>query len=140
MIVKLILTEASAKKPERSTFGAAGYDLFSAKDYVIQSGDKLLVSTGVKMEIPFGWFGRICPRSGLTLKKFIDVGGGIIDSDYRGDIGVILFNFGNHAYVIKTGDRIAQMLFQKYETPEFLEGEELSKTERDTDGFGSSEK
>ena len=66
-------------------------------------------------------YGRIAPRSGLALKKFIDVGAGVIDSDYRGEIGVILFNFGNEDFEINMGDKIAQLIFERKNTPEVVE-------------------
>ena len=74
---------------------------------------KCLVKTGLAMALPPGCYGRVAPRSGLALKKFIDVGAGVIDSDYRGKLGVILFNFSNEDFVINMGDRIAQLIFEK---------------------------
>ena len=69
------------------------------------------------MAIPTGCYGRIAPRSGLALKKFIDIGAGIIDTDYRGEIGVILFNFSNEDFVLNMGDKIAQIIFENVKTP-----------------------
>ena len=69
------------------------------------------------MAFPLGCYGRIAPRSGLALKKFIDVGAGVIDADYRGELGVILFNFGNEDFVINQGDKVAQLIFEKIKTP-----------------------
>ena len=75
-----------------------------------------------------GCYGRVAPRSGLALKKFIDVGAGVIDTDYRGEVGVILFNFGSEDFVINMGDRIAQLIFEKIKTPKIKETNELEGT------------
>ena len=82
--------DSEAKEPLKGSPGSAGFDLFSIEDCVVKANDKYLVKTGLKMEIPEGYYGRIAPRSGLASKKFIDVGAGVIDSDYRGEIGVLL--------------------------------------------------
>ena len=71
------------------------------------------MKTGLSMALPPGCYGRIAPRSGLALKKFIDIGAGVIDSDYRGELGVILFNFGDEDFVVNMGDRIAQLILKK---------------------------
>ena len=86
---------------------AAGYDLFASSDCVVPAKGKFLVPTGIQMAIPHGNYGRVAPRSGLAVKKHIDVGAGVVDSDYRGEVFVLLFNFGNEDFEVKTGDRIA---------------------------------
>ena len=78
------------------------------------------------------------PRSGLAVKKFIDVGAGVIDSDYRGELGVVLFNFSSEDFCINMGDRIAQLVFEKIKTPEIKEVTELEGTDRGSKGYGSS--
>ena len=85
-----------------------------------------------------GCYGRIAPRSGLAHKNFIDVGAGVIDSDYRGNVGVILFNFGEQDFEVKKGDRIAQLICEKIEYPDLIEEEELAESERGDGGFGST--
>ena len=97
-----------------------------------------MVKTGISVAIPEGCYGRIAPRSGLAVKRFIDVGAGVIDADYRGGIGVVLFNHSGEDFVVKPGDRIAQLLLEKIETPTVKEAEELPDTKRGTDGFGST--
>ena len=82
---------------------------------------KCLVKTGLAISLPPDYYDRIAPRSGLALKKFIDVGARVIDSNYRGEIGVVLFNFRNENFVVNMGDRIAQLIFEKIETPEIKE-------------------
>ena len=90
------------------------------------------------MALPTGCYGRIAPRSGLALKKFIDIGAGVIDANYRGEVGVILFNFGNEDFVVNMGDRIAQLIFEKIKTPEIKESEQLDGTDRGAGSYGST--
>ena len=119
---------------------AAGYDLMSTADLVIPAKGKGLVPTGISMAIPIGNYGRIAPRSGLAAKNFIDVGAGVIDADYRGEVKVLLFNFGEQEFQVKAGDRVAQLIIEKYtrtEIEEVTEGD-LDSTERGEGGFGST--
>jgi dUTP pyrophosphatase len=101
----------NATIPIRSSPGAAGYDLYSSKDIVIPAQGKALVSTDIAVGIPPGCYGRIAPRSGLALKFSIDIGAGVIDEDYRGPVGVVMFNFSKTDYEGKTALII---FFQKY--------------------------
>ena len=89
------------------SLAAAGYDLHASETTIVPSKGKLLIKTGVAMAIPEGNYGRIAPRSGLACKNFIDVGAGVIDSDYRGEVRVLLFNFDDKDFAITEGDRIA---------------------------------
>ncbi len=93
--------------PVKGSEQAAGYDLMSTAEVTIPSKGKGLVSTGLAMAIPVGNYGRIAPRSGLAAKNFIDVGAGVIDSDYRGEVKVLLFNFGETDFKVNPGDRVA---------------------------------
>jgi dUTP pyrophosphatase len=149
MSSKLIVKKLSkfAVIPKRGTDGAAGYDLSSAEDTVVPKRGKALVKTGLiffihtldlAMIVPHGHYGRIAPRSGLAWKNSIDVGAGVIDEDYRGPVGVILFNFGDEDFVIKQGDRIAQLILEKISTPDVEEVDELPETIRGEGGFGST--
>ena len=97
----------NAKLPIRGTAGAAGYDLVVAQAAIVLAHGKVLVKTGLSMVLPPGCHGRIAPRSGLALEKIIDVGAGAMDSDYKGQLGVILFNFGSENFVVNMGDKIA---------------------------------
>ena len=97
----------SAHLPIKGSEQAAGYDLFASSDTLIPARGKGLVSTGISMAIPVGNYGRIAPRSGLAAKNFIDVGAGVIDSDYRGEVKVLLFNFAEVDFKVVTGDRVA---------------------------------
>ena len=89
------------------------------------------------MSLPPGCYGRIAPRSGLAIKKFIDAGAGVIDSDYRGELGVILFNFGEEDFTVNMGDRIAQLIFEKIKTPTIKETNDLEGTGRGEGSYGS---
>ena len=82
-----------AHLPVKGSEHAAGYDLFSSEDIVVKANGKALISTGIAMAIPVGNYGRVAPRSGLAVKNFIDVGAGVVDADYRGEVKVLLFNF-----------------------------------------------
>lgn len=129
---------AHARLPVRGSPSAAGYDLSSAKHMVIQGHSKAVVPTDLSIAIPEGHYGRVAPRSGLAVKHFIDVGAGVIDSDYRGPLGVVLFNFGDNAFEIKVGDRIAQLIIEKIATPDVVDVASLNETERGAGGFGST--
>ncbi|CAD7699265.1 unnamed protein product [Ostreobium quekettii] len=124
--------------PRRGSPGAAGYDLSSADDFVVPSRGKALIKTGLAVGIPSGTYGRVAPRSGLAIKNFIDVGAGVIDEDYRGALGVILFNHGDEDFQVKRGDRIAQLILERIITPDVEEVAELEETERGEGGFGST--
>lgn len=105
------------RAPERCSAAAAGYDLFSAIDTVIPAKGKAVVPTDISVAIPEGHYGRVAPRSGLAHKHFIDIGAGVVDADYRGPLGVILFNFGEGDFQVKRGDRIAQLILERISTP-----------------------
>ena len=124
-VVKIKRTNVNGKLLVRGTAGLAGYDLAVAQAAVVLAHGKCLVKTSLSMALPPDCYGRIAPRSGLALKKFIDVGAGIIDSDYRGELGVILFNFGGEDFVVNMGDRIAQLIFEKIKTPIIKETDRL---------------
>ena len=137
-ILKVQKLNNNAALPKRSTDGAAGYDLCASQDCTIPAGGKGLVQTGLAISFPAGLYARIAPRSGLALKKFIDVGAGVVDSDYRGEVGVVLFNHGDQDFVVKMGDRIAQLILEKIDTPPVQEVQGLEDSVRGTGGFGST--
>ncbi|MEG2893655.1 MAG: dUTP diphosphatase [Clostridium sp.] len=128
--------------PKYMTSGAAGMDLYAAveSDTIIKNGEIKLIPTGIAIAIENGYEAQIRPRSGLALKYGIGLvnSPGTIDSDYRGEINLIMINFGSSDFVIKRGDRIAQMVINKIKTPDIVEVEELDDTERATGGFGST--
>uniref|UniRef100_A0A2K6FK35 Deoxyuridine 5'-triphosphate nucleotidohydrolase n=1 Tax=Propithecus coquereli TaxID=379532 RepID=A0A2K6FK35_PROCO len=127
-----------ATAPTRGSARAAGYDLYSAYDYTIPSMEKTVVKTDIQIALPSGCYGRVAPRSGLAAKHFIDVGAGVIDEDYRGNVGVVLFNFGKEKFEVKKGDRIAQLICERIFYPEIKEVQVLDDTERGSGGFGST--
>lgn len=132
----------TAVLPVRKSAYAAGYDLSSSEDYILRANSRGVVPTGLAIAIPEGYYGRVAPRSSLAVKNGIDTGAGVIDADYRGPVGVVLFNHSNEDYVIRCGDRIAQLILEKIITPEVTEvvDGELPKTVRGSCGFGSTGK
>jgi dUTP pyrophosphatase len=128
----------NATLPVRASIGAAGYDLFSAEDCTIEPRTRKVVKTDLSMAIPARHYGRVAPRSGLSFKFGIDIAAGVIDSDYRGPLGIVMVNNGTNAFEVKAGDRVAQLLLERVSTPEVEEVEELDDTVRGTSGFGST--
>ena len=129
---------ADAVVPSRGSEGAAGYDLASVVDIVVPSMGRVAVSTGLSIRVPEGTYGRIAPRSGLAYKYGIDVLAGVIDEDYRGEVKVILYNTSERDFIIKKGDRIAQLVLEKIVTPDVALVLELEDTSRGAGGFGST--
>ncbi len=140
MEIKKISKNAIA--PTRATQHSAGYDLYSTVATTIKSKECVLINTGIAMAIDNGYVGLIYSRSGISVKHSIILANsvGVIDSDYRGEILVPLFNNGNSDYTVNIGDRIAQIVFTPIYTPPLVEVNELSKTIRDNNGFGSTGK
>ncbi|XP_016018746.2 deoxyuridine 5'-triphosphate nucleotidohydrolase, mitochondrial isoform X2 [Rousettus aegyptiacus] len=136
--LRFVRLSEHATAPTKGSARAAGYDLYSAYDYTVPPMEKTLVKTDIQIALPSGCYGRVAPRSGLAAKHFIDVGAGVIDEDYRGDIGVILFNFGKEKFEVKKGDRIAQLICERIFYPEIEEVQVLDDTERGSGGFGST--
>ena len=130
----------SATVPTKNNTSDAGWDLYAVEDAVINSGDRTTIATGVAMAIPEGYVGLIWPRSGLAVKSGVDVFAGVIDSGFRGEIKVCLYNSSKEELKITTGDRIAQILFQEIPSFSLTIVDSLDITERGGDGFGSSGK
>ena len=127
--------------PQNAYEGDAAVDLRSTQDLVIEPGERALVSTGIAIELPLGCAALVVPRSGLAIKHGISVvnAPGLIDSNYRGEIKVILLNTDlRQSFTIQRGDRIAQLMIIKVEQPQFEVKAELSETARGAGGFGSS--
>jgi len=131
------LTE-NAFIPTRGSAQAAGFDLYSAYDYVVPKQGKQLVLTDLQIALPEGCYGRVAPRSGLAAKHFIDVGAGVIDQDYRGNVGVVLFNFNQEEFKVNKGDRVAQLILERIFIPDLEQVQSLDDTERGDGGFGST--
>ena len=124
--------------PTRGSEFAAGLDLSSVESIVIEPGDRDIVATGLAVIIPNGTYLRIAPRSGLAAKHGIDVLAGVVDSDYRGEIKVILANFGREPFAVMPGERIAQAILEQCVIADVETVEELTDTDRGTAGFGST--
>eukprot|EP00798_Chlamydomonas_sp_ICE-L_P021669 gene21669-28686_t len=128
----------NAYMPKRGSALAAGYDLSSAYDFVVPARGKELIKTDLSIKCPSGTYGRVAPRSGLAWKNFIDTGAGVIDEDYRGPVGVILFNHSEQDFIVKKGDRVAQLVLERIATPTVIEVDDLDGTDRGAGGFGST--
>ncbi|GJL79360.1 MAG: deoxyuridine 5'-triphosphate nucleotidohydrolase [Nitrospinaceae bacterium] len=124
--------------PTYSHPGDAGADLRSSVTEVVPARGKSLVATGICLKLPPGHVGLIWPRSGLAVKHSLDCGAGVIDSEYRGEIKVLLFNHSDKDYAVKPGDRIAQLIVQKFEKVDFIPVDRLEDTVRGGNGFGST--
>lgn len=138
MKIKIKKIEEKAKVPYRANESDAGADLFSIENSIINPLERKIISTGISIEIPEGYYGRIAPRSGLAAKNGIDVLAGVVDSSYRGEVKVILFNSDNNPFEVKFGDRIAQLIIEDHFNFEFEVAEDLSESNRGSGGFGSS--
>lgn len=142
----LITLLPGAVQPTYGSDGAIGMDLYANIDAIdflpIPGGGRLLIPTGVKIIIPDGFYGRIAPRSGLAFKNGIDVLAGVIDTDYRGEIGVILHNTSEHVFRVNKHDRIAQLIFERAQRlyPVVLTEAQFAErsTARGAGGFGST--
>jgi dUTP pyrophosphatase len=137
-----IVNKSNNPVPNYGTEAAAGVDLraFIEQDILIKPMQRILIKTGLFMEIPVGYEAQVRPRSGLAIKKGITVlnSPGTIDADYRGEIMVILINLSNEDFIVKTGDRIAQMVIASHEQADWKLVENLDDTERGAGGFGST--
>ena len=139
MALPIKLLNDDAKVPTRGTPLSAGYDLYSTSDVVIEPHKQKLISTGIAMNIPEGYYGRIAPRSGLSWKQHCTVGAGVIDADYRGEVKVMIQNLDTEESVgIKKHERVAQLIITKCITPHIVITNELDDTERGAGGFGST--
>ena len=137
----IALQSKDAIQPRRGTIGSAGVDLYSAENVSIKPQTHSLVSTDLSCKLPKGCYGRIAPRSSLALKFGLHIGAGVIDSDYTGIIKVLVFNFGSKMYVIKKGDRFAQMICEKIVIPNIKRVSNITNTtQRGGKGFGSTGK
>ncbi|KAF5747104.1 deoxyuridine 5'-triphosphate nucleotidohydrolase [Tripterygium wilfordii] len=137
-LIRVKKLSEKAVLPSRASSLSAGYDLSSAIDAKVPARGKSLIQTDLSIAVPEGTYARIAPRSGLAWKHSIDVGAGVIDADYRGPVGVILFNHSDVDFQVGVGDRIAQLIIEKIMTPAVVELEDLDETVRGDGGFGST--
>ena len=140
IFVKRLRKNHSVSLPQYMTEGASGMDLFASleKEVVLEPGERRLIPTGIAVAIPVGFEGQVRPRSGLAIQKGIGIlnGPGTIDSDYRGEIGVLLVNFGKESLTIRNGERIAQMVISQIFRTTLEEVDDLPSTRRQGGGFG----
>ena len=131
---------SAAHVPKRVHNISVGYDIWCAEKVILKPWSRNVILTDLKLAIPEGYCGRVVRRSGIAKKYGVMVHNGKIDSDYHGIVGAILFNFSNEEYVIERGDRIAQMIIERFLTPKFGEVREFNKenTERGEGGLGST--
>ena len=123
-------TSSVARQPTITRSGSAGCDLYSCESKIIRPHFRELFEIEIKIAIPRGFYGRIAPRSGLSINNSIDVGVGVVDSDFRGVIKVILINHSSCPFSVNLGDKIAQLIFEKIEAPIFVECNNLPATEK----------
>ena len=135
-----VINKSNNPLPEYSTAQSAGMDLraFITEPIILGVIDRALIPTGLYIEMPEGYEAQVRPRSGLAIKHGVTVinSPGTVDADYRGEICVELVNLSNTPFTVEPGERIAQLVFSKYEKADFTEVEELSETERGTGGIG----
>ncbi len=145
--VRMKILSPDAIKPTKTNLSDAGWDLYALQDYTIKAGQRRTIKTGISFQIPEGWVGLIWPRSGLSVKRGLDILAGVIDAGYRGEImvclnntnvGMPLFRDDDIDVEIKKGDRIAQILFQQVPEINMVEVNDLTSSDRGDKGFGSS--
>lgn len=131
----------NATIPTRGSEEAAGYDLYAAHDCTIPARSKALIKTDLAIAVPYGCYGRIAPRSGFAWKKHTDIGAGVVDSDYRGNVGIVVFNLSDKSVDVAHGERIAQLILERICFADIVEvglDDELGETKRADGGFGST--
>lgn len=136
--LKVTRNNHRAYLPTRSTPGSAGYDLYAVEACSLDPGERCLIDTGISIQVPPNTYGRIAARSGMSVQYGIQIGAGVIDEDYRGNVKILMFNHGNETVHIKYGDRIAQLILEQIKCLPIEETDILDDTERGRSGFGSS--
>lgn len=138
MTIKIKRLGSEARVPGYAHIDDAGMDFYSNESLIIPPGERRLISTGIALAIPFGFVGLIWDKSGISNKNGIKTLGGVIDSNYRGEIKIGLHNLSKEDFIIEKGMKIAQMLIQPVVQKKLIEVEELDDTDRGTGGFGST--
>ena len=124
--------------PTRGSEVSAGWDLYASQEVVVPARGKAIIATDIAIAVPVGFYGRVAPRSGMAWKKHTDIGAGVIDADYRGPIGVVMFNHSDEDLQIESGDRVAQLVIEQISMAPLTEVESLDDTERGEGGYGST--
>ena len=141
ILIKLSRSSISSddvEKPKKAYVNSAGYDLFADESVDVFSNSRAVISTGLRLQIPKGYYGEICPRSGLALRNGVVAFNGTVDSRYFGIVYVLLFNFSSEKFSVEKGNRIAQMIFKKCENVSFSFEDLNFGSEKGVKGFGSS--
>ncbi len=138
LVLQVKRLSEDATLPVRGSEWAAGYDLSASRPVTVPPGGRAVVATDLSIACPAGTYGRVAPRSGLTVKNGIHVGAGVVDADYRGPVGVVLFNLGTDPFVVAKGDRIAQLILERIVLAPVQEVKDLDETVRGSGGFGST--
>ena len=136
--IKVKKLKENAVVPRYAHEGDAGMDVCSTEYCVLRPGERKLISTGIAMELPEGYFASIRDKSGLAYKKGITTLGGVIEHTYRGEYGVVVLNTGDEDFVIRAGDKVAQVVIIPVASVEVEEVDELGDSVRGEDGFGST--
>ena len=131
--------DPKALLPTRGSLSAAGLDLYSIEAVSLKPKERRLIRTGLAVAIPEGYYGRVAPRSGLATQKGIDVLAGVIDADYRGEIGCLLYNAGDEIIDLPAQTKICQLIIEKIITPDAVWVDSLAETNRGSGGFGSTD-
>ncbi|WOC29260.1 dUTPase [Equine parapoxvirus] len=137
-MLRVVRLSSRATLPTRGSEQAAGLDLYSAYDCVVPSMGRAVVLTDLQIQPPMGCYARVAPRSGLAVNHRVDVGAGVIDADFRGNVGVVLLNFGPADFHVRRGDRVAQLICECICRPMVVDVNELAGTLRGDAGFGST--
>ena len=137
-VLKCVKLTDNARIPTRGTYRSVGHDLYSAYEYTIPAGGQALIKTDLQIAMPPGCYGRIASRSSLAHIHRVHVGAGVVDPDYRGNVGAVLYNLGSQDYIVSKGDRCAQIILEQAYVPFVVEVESLPETSRGTGSFGST--
>lgn len=140
MKIKIKKLNSDLPTPFQAYVGDAGMDVYASRRTILQPGECIAIPLGLSIEIPNGYYAYITDKSGLSIKHKLRTMGGVIDSNYRGEIHAGIINLSDVEYVFEIGDKVAQMIIQKTETVEFTEVDEMSQTNRGEKRFGSSGK
>lgn len=139
-ILQVRLLNCEAVLPKRANLGSAGYDIASCEDKTLAPKQRALISTGLAIGFPNGCYGRLAPRSGLAWHHGVDICAGVIDPDYTGEVLCLVANNSDLTYSIRKGDRICQLICEKFAAPEVKEIASFEQTDRGDQGFGSTGK
>ena len=125
--------------PTQASEGDAGYDLYSLEEVSLLPLERMVIKTGISVAIPLGFYGRVAPRSGLAVKKGLDVLAGVVDSGYRGSIGIVLINLSSETVSLEKSAKVAQLIIEPCCSVDWVESSDLSESQRGEEGYGSSD-